>query len=511
MKQFRSGAMLLLLSVTACNVWTMRRAAVPPEQLATLNKESPVLKAHERDGVLYVLHDWRVDTIARVVWGTGEQLDAHRQVMARGALRVSLDSTLLFESNVVQRDGSVGAMTTMTGVSLVATAACALNPKSCFGSCPTFYVTDGERPVLQAEGFSSSIAPVLEATDVDALYLARPSSRHLDVTMTNEAYETHVVRYVDLLAAARPPGGRVFATDGHVFWRGTRITPPTSCRAGATDCTTAVRAADGIEWYDAADSTDLASKETIDLEFPEIPDGRVGLVIGSRQTLLTTFLMYQTYAWFGSTLGEFIVRLQRGDVAALSRLRALGQLLGEMEVQVADGPEGWRTVGATGEVGPIAEDVRVVPLPPLPAGTRRLRLRLTKGLWRIDHIAVAALDGPVQPERLRPNRVTRDGRVDAAALRSVRDRTAPLTTTLGDRYDFVYELPVDFANQELFLETRGYYLEWMRDAWLAEEDATRAAAMLRDPQRMFRDLAPAFKRLEPEMERSFWSSRYVRP
>jgi hypothetical protein len=92
------------------------------------------------------------------------------------------------------------------------TAVCAANPKTCFGSCPTFYVSDGKHAMLQAEGFSSSIAPSLEARDVDALYRVHPSGREFIVTMKNEALETHFVRRVRLLAAKRPVGGRVLAT-----------------------------------------------------------------------------------------------------------------------------------------------------------------------------------------------------------------------------------------------------------------------------------------------------------
>jgi hypothetical protein len=504
-------AALTLASVAACNVWTIRRNVADPGQVASLDHRAPFLKAHQRDGSVYVLRAWVLDSAARVVRGTGTRLDVNRRVVASGDLSAPLDSTLLLESNIVSRHGSQTAMTIMTVVSAALTVTCLSNPKACFGSCPTFYVSDGQRPVLQAEGFSASIAPALEATDVDALYRARPAGRALTVTMTNEAYETHVVRYVDVLAAPRPPNGRVFATDDHTFWNGTDITSPSSCRVGGVECTWAVTTLDGTEWYDRADTADLGAREVIDLEFPSMPAGRAGLVIGSRQTLLTTFLMYQTYAWLGSTLGEYLARLQRGDLAVLQQLGALSNALGQIEVQVPDAATGWRTVGLTSEVGPIAEDVRVVPLPPLPPGVRQLRLRLTKGLWRIDYVAVAALDGPVQPARLRPLRARKDGHDDVAVSRAMRERTAPLTTMVGDRWDFEYELPPDFRNQELFLETRGYYLEWLRDAWVAEEDAARASGMLNDPRRTFRDLAPAFKRLEGSMEQTFWSSRYVHP
>jgi hypothetical protein len=47
---------------------------------------------------------------------------------------------------------------------------CILNPKACFGSCPTFYGWDGEDTTLMAEGFSSSILRSFEKQDIDMLY-----------------------------------------------------------------------------------------------------------------------------------------------------------------------------------------------------------------------------------------------------------------------------------------------------------------------------------------------------
>jgi hypothetical protein len=72
-----------------------------------------------------------------------------------------------------------------------------------------------------------------------------------------------------------------------------------------------------------------------------------------------------------------------------------------------------------------------------------------------------------------------------------------------------YRLPEGSESFELFLEARGYYLEWMREEWLAEENPARAAQLWLDPSGALRDLAPAFKREEPRIETLFWNSRYV--
>src|SRR5207237_1242429 len=152
------------------------------------------------------------------------------------------------------------------------TAFCLTHTKSCFGSCPTFYV--GKE--LMAEGFSEAIAPSLEETDLDALYRLRPRSRELTVRIKNEALETHVVKAVRLVAARRPAGGRVFATPRGELWQAPRVLEPSACRAAEGDCLAQVRAFDGLERQSPADARDLAAREEIELEFPDPGARRLG-------------------------------------------------------------------------------------------------------------------------------------------------------------------------------------------------------------------------------------------
>ena len=60
---------------------------------------------------------------------------------------------------------------------------------------------------------------------------------------------------------------------------------------------------------------------------------------------------------------------------------------------------------------------------------------------------------------------------------------------------------------EIFLESRGYYYEWLRPSWLPEESALALALFALDPRGEMRRLAPAYKRIEPDMDRVFWQSR----
>ncbi|MGH7678387.1 MAG: hypothetical protein ACRENU_07980, partial [Gemmatimonadaceae bacterium] len=464
------AATMVLASMPACgSTLALRRQLLAPTQLEQFDRKSPYLKAHMRSGDVYVLTTWRVDSALRVVSGSGKRYDLNRRADTATLHVVKLDSVALFESNVLQPHGSVTALAVVSVLSAATTFACAANPKACFGSCPTFYLGDGADALLEAEGFSASVAPSLEATDVDALYRARPTSRRFELRMTNEALETHVVRAARVLAVHRPAGARVFAAASGEFWTATTPVPPSRCSAGEGDCLAAVTAFDDSERFSLADSTNLAAREMIELEFPHVAGDTLGLVISSRQTLLSTFLLYQTLAYMGTRASDWLAALERND-GLRGRANNVADVLGGIEVQALDGRGRWRPVAEIVETGPLATDTKVIPLPSLPEGASRLRLRLTRGAWRINYLALASLRRAPAPEVLEPKQIIRGGREDADALRRLRDTTIALVTLPGDEYVLVYELPERFEEYELFLQSRGYYLEWMREQWLAEEN-----------------------------------------
>ncbi len=364
---------------------------------------------------------------------------------------------------------------------------------------------------MQAEGFSDSISPALEATDIDALYRARPTDRQLQVRMTNEALETHVVKAVDVLAVARPPGGRVMYAAGDGFYGAHALHTAQSCRAVEGPCDEALTAMDGRERSSTTDPDNLATPEEVTLVFPPATGARAsaGLVVAARQTLLTTFLLYQGLAYLGTQATAALSELERNP-ALKARVEATHRLLGGIEVSVRNQDGQWDKAGEVFETGPIATDVHLVRLPPLPVGSGpvEVRLRLTRGNWRLDWVALAELGPRLQPTRVSATAITGttdDGRKVTAKAEDT------LVTLPGDVYHLTFALPEHPERYELFLSSRGYYLEWIRQHWLADESRARAAMMLYTPSLALRVLAPAYKRQEADMERVFWGSRYARP
>jgi hypothetical protein len=327
--------------------------------------------------------------------------------------------------------------------------------------------------------------------------------------MRNEALETHAVRRVNLLVARRPPGGRILAGIDGRFYPTEELTPARACRAPEGECLAAIATAGGPERASLADAHDLAAREIVEIEFPA-GEGPMGVVVAARQTLLSTHLFYQSLAYFGSRAGEYLATLERGGPALASRATGLIRALGGIDVEVSEGDGDWRPIGTFDEAGPIASDVQVLPFEAFGHSPLRVRLVQAKGQWRIDHVALARLGTPVAVTRLTPASIEKEGAADPRALSLIERDDAHLVTYPGDSYRIGFHLPEALDRLELFLETEGYYYEWMRDEWLAEEDPEMASLVLSDPEEALRRMAGSFKRHEPALERAFWASRYRR-
>lgn len=506
-----AGGASLLLALAGCQAVTWRARLLPPDspELRASDVNAPFLKVHGKDGSVVVLASWRVDTDARTISGSGRRYDAGRRLTGEGDLTVPFEDVALVETNrpeIVPRSGLA-----LLGIPAVTTAViagiCAASPKTCFGSCPTFYAgPDGAGPAL-AEGFSAAIAKPFEQTDVDSLDLPGPRGPTVVLTMRNEALETHFVRSVRLLAVDRPPGARVYrAGDRYLPAHGEAS--PLACRGAAGDCLAAVTAADALEYRSPAGERDLAEQEIVELTFPP-PTGPAGLVVRARSSLLGTFVFYQGLAWLGTRAGEAFARLEEMSPGQVPALGDWARLLGRAEVEVL-AASGWVRAGAFDEVGPIAHETQIVPLPAsLPPGEVRVRLRLTRGNWKLDRLALAERIGPpVTPVVIPPSEVRRLGVPDPESLARLRGEGDRLVSLPGDAWTLDFPMPSSLHDPELFLESRGYYLEWMREDWMHEEDPDAAVALLARPRDALRRLAPAYKRIEEVSERTFWNSRF---
>jgi len=354
----------------------------------------------------------------------------------------------------------------------------------------------------------------LEERDVDALYRIKPLREDFEVQLRNEAYETHVIRSANILAAPKPQGGRVFSTPDDKYLQAINITEASSITAIEGDISEKLCSFDGIERFSEADSNDLASKEIIEVTFTKPVSDSIGIVIAARQTLLTTFLFYQTLAYMGSNAGSWLADIERNKSQFKQLLENPRNELGNIEVLVQNENDEWVMVGEVGETGPIATDIKIVPITKISNRDSKnsiIKLRMAKGLWRIDYVAIADIVKEVTPVVTFPSTSSPRYTNNSSVTELLTNPDSVLVTFPGDEYLLNYKLPPDYKNYELFIETQGYYLEWMRNEWLGEENPEKVYQMFLNPKQFYKDLAPQFKKVEAEMEETFWSSKYVYP
>lgn len=505
---------IILLLLIACAAPRIHRITVEPSEfnIANASDDFPYIKLHIQNGQAYSLNSWKFNKNEEIITGVGDLLDINRNLIESDTFAVPFDEIVLVETNRIDASSPLTALYIMTGLTVAGAVYCITNPKACFGSCPTFYVYDGNDFILQAEGFSSSIVPSLEDRDVDAISKVKPSSSDLLVKVTNEAFETHVIRSVNILALPHRTGTRVFSTPEGEFWEADNIQQPIICESPEGDCTYELLTFDGIERYSTADSFNLANTETLELTFDNSPKGRKGLIVSFRQSLLTTFLFYQSLAYMGNNAGYWLSQMERLNNNMQEKIKFVGSLLGGIQIQIQSDNGEWKTVGEISETGPIATDIKLIPLPEhLSDNPLKVRLKLVKGLWRIDHVALSHIVSTIEPLRIEPTKVFSRGNEDKKTLDQLIDPNKTLVTLPGDEYQIYYKLPDNYNEYELFIESQGYYLEWMRNEWLVDENPFRVKQMLFNPNQYLKDLAPQFKEIEAEMEETFWSSRYVIP
>ena len=510
----KGGFLLILIVCLGCSALKkVKTEYTPPDKIKAIDRDSPFLQAHMQNGDLYIFENWEFISNDSLLTGDGKYYNANRNLLEEGSFEVFVSDVQLFESNTTELSSAGRSLLILTGISAAVTGFCIINPKACFGSCPTFYTSTKNGEMLQAEGFSNSVLPALEETDIDALYFAESndSSNEFKVRVTNEALETHNIKYADLLVLPNS-NGRVFASKEGGFYSTKNIINPREVRSGKVKVGSLLQDFDKKYYFSKSDSSYLATKEYLHLEFEgnDLNSKELGLVIGARQSLMSTYLFYQALSYMGNSAGYMLAQVERNAKDHIDTFRNMGKLLGPIEVQVLVKNKKWRTIGSFNETGPLATDVQIIPLEPVSNNNLKYRLKFTKGHWRIDYLALAEIDKKIKPHSVSPKVFTIDGEFDSNKTKSLNNRKQYLTTLPGDEYNLVYTLPDSLYKAEFFLESRGYYLEWMREEWIEEENTRKALKMFLKPEEMLRELAPAYKEVEPKMEKIFWNSRYVK-
>jgi len=521
-KYFLIPLVLFVLFSDSCRPLLVRQM-INPSQTGEMQNLPEGVKVHMKDGSLYVLDSLITYDSKDTIEGWGTSYNKYRDILSYNpspskgtyhpAYHIPLSGVALLELNKMKGlKGRTLAMALVGVPTVLLTGICLTNPKACFGSCPTFYSWDGRDTALMAEGFSSSILKVYEKEDIDMLYWAQPEQPNFHLIVKNEALETHIIREADILAIPRSSAERVFASGDAEFYKISMLRAPELCVSSEGDCREAILEMDQKERFNLSDPDNLAEREYIEMSFSDIPRGELGLLLSCRQTLMTTYLFYQGLAYLGNSAGYFEARIESGDKFLKRKVDKVWDILGGIEVFIKYPGQKWKKVEEIREMGPIASDIHLIKLPASNSDKADIKLRLTKGLWRIDYIALGKIDEKVDPITIKPSLVTSISNSNSEPIRvpQLIDPDDPLITLPGDIYDICYNLP-DYSGQfEIFLKSRGYYIEWMRETWIKEENLKKAALLFGYPRLFMKMAADDFKLNESSMEESFWNSKYVK-
>lgn len=512
MRQLKKGVfpgVLALILLSGCTTLKkVEREFTPPQQLKEVTLSTNYMKAHMIDGDVYVFDKWSYSESDSVIRGHAKYYNMYRDEVFEDSVNVFISDVALIETNTTEMTGGATALAVITGISLAATAFCLTNTKACFGSCPTFYTDiDDSLSVLEAEGFSASVLPSLEATDIDALKRVNIKNSELKLRLTNEAMETHNIKYSSLLYFPHNDDKQVFATSDSVFYFASKKTIDFDITSEKGNIKNLVYELDDSYYYSLTDSSDLASKEYLTITVTEELDQnkQYGVVISARQSLLSTFLFYQALSYLGENATYVFSKFERLEGDFSERVEGMARVLGDIELYVQGNK---KPAGVFKETGPLATDVQIIPIPK-GSDIETLMLKLNKGHWRIDQIQIVELYNEALPMEIEPAVFTSNNEPDPIATETLNDRSRYFTTLPGDEYNLLFKLPDDASKGSFYLKNKGYYLEWMRDEWVREQDMTKAFEMFLKPRKMLRELAPVYKKLEPEMEKIFWNSQFV--
>ncbi len=501
--------LIVLLFLVSCSskIGSIKQVFHAAELPDESNLESNTfLKLHLNDGRLVMFRSWNLSPEKKTVTGDGYVFESNRQSRKSvNNIEIALSDCLLAETNDPQGVNLISPII-MTFPTLlgVISLPCLLDPKACFGSCPTFYSIKDDSLKIQAEGFSSSITKSLEAEDIDYLDIETTDS-NFSLIIKNEAYETHYVRQAEVLAFPLEDKEQVLQTS-----TGFRIVSDFSRlpNPDADPLLHQLSQRDGIEYFSESDSSNLKAKETLVFDVNPQPTVDLGVVITNRQSLLTTFLFYQSIAYMGSGAGSLLATYEREVQKGHHVPVPIMDMLGGIEVRARINGK-WHRVGEANESGPIASDTHLLPIQ-MEGIIDQLSLTMVKGLWRIDEVALVNMGEAVQPIRLQPHELIEDGMNNEALLAQLIDPDQYLVNLPGTSYALNFKLP-SAENTQLFLRSQGYYIEWMREDWLKEQDQAMVRMMFLRPGRWLKEMAPRYKLVEPVMEEYFWASKFVDP
>ena len=359
---------------------------------------------------------------------------------------------------------------------------CIMNPKACFGSCPTVYTYSDTGMTLEAELFSSSISKLMEADDLDVLGERPIEDGAFPLRITNEALETHYINQYQLIDIQHQPGIRVYPNPKNDFIAVREETSPLSVRSRmGEDVLEQIRTRDALQYrtgdnaFKELSATNEQDWIEVAFQVPESAES-VRLVLRMRNSLLSTVLFYDLVLGSQGLKAIDWTRKMNEDAVYAGIFNEVYKAFSGIRIQTEHNGK-WNDCGVIHDVGPINWKHIAVELPVRRSGAMHVRLEFFPDNILIDYIAVdttASGGSQFHVRRLDPLTViNNEGEECSEILPLLQDVDEKrLVTNPGDSYRMFYDIPKSiYGARTLFIKSHGYYTEWVRGGWLVEDES----------------------------------------
>lgn len=509
-KFLRLVSFLLFLGPSSC-VLIYQTGEVEETEKAELRPGSVAvpMKAFLLNGDVVVYADG-ADISPDAIFGPGLRYPLNRKSSVSVEV-IPLDSVVGIEAfrTQVNSPGTILLTTLGSGAALIGVTALA---KAIFGSCPTFYTSPEAGATLQAESFSYSIAAELERQDLDRVSLRPDPDGLLRLELRNEALETHYINHLGLVAVEHAPDVQVLpeAMGGVVAVRDP-IPPGEARDRDGRSVLREVLATDGLVFTSTetriAAATSQDSRDFLELTFDRPAAKEAVLALNLRNSLLNTVLYYdlmlsatgvRALNWWGGNREN----IEEGIEMAHWYVDYLG-----LRVEV-HGEEGWEPVARVLGIGPIAWKDLGVRIPVPADGPVRIRLSFLPDDWRIEEVALAAEVQPINTREIPVHGIVpRRGEDAPGALQSLASGDQSYLVTYPGTSAMLEFLPAEPEGDNAItylLASQGYYIEWMRPAWIR---TAWEGTLFQPGHGAVETLMARWLEKKPTMEEAFFGSR----
>jgi hypothetical protein len=508
------------------------------------NTNGKFIKLHYADGSVIIYRDWVIDQ--HQVKGVASKYDLERKMIYEHKhVQSPLSEVEFVETNqaVDLKDERVPVIVTSAVITVVIGGICVLaflaTGKACFGSCPTIYGNPDAVGHILAESFSDAIAKSLENQDIDPLLGVRANQKQqVELAITNEAYESHLIRKMDLLAFDVGGQNEIYH-QGNRFFEISQKHSMTRCLhlEDQTDCLELIKTEDHQEALSKTDEKDLGLKETYRLAinvnqtptqsksnhtpFKIQKTDRYALTLTIRNSLLNTFLFYQAWAWLGAKAGDWLAKLNHAKEpgAIFNRIsKIFGDLQVNARLNTVDQKGDWINLGAYDEIGPIAQErvLYEIPIEWMDQMTKQpsqdweieFELFASRSNYRIDMIQFVKLEREHQPRLVSLQFLkNQDGSIHELGTQTLIAGQKHFLIQPAEHFILSYHDQKATNQTQYFLAATGYYLEWMQKGWQGEANEDRLIDLISNPAQVLKELAPTYKKIEPFIDQEFWNTR----